>query len=251
MQVLPVLDLLNGVVVRGIAGNRSEYRPVISQLTQATDALSVAHAFRDQLGLSEFYVADLDAILHQQPNWSIYEQLAAAGFACWIDSGLREVAEAQKLVAAGARKVIAGLETWPGPAELATLCTTIGPAQVVFSLDLQGGLAMRPARAWGTAEPIDIGLQAIAAGICQMIVLDVAQVGVGAGVTTLGLCRQFQARHPGLRLVTGGGIRHFDDLADLDQAGIAGVLVASALHDGRIGLSEIARLAGASYSNPC
>jgi phosphoribosylformimino-5-aminoimidazole carboxamide ribotide isomerase len=41
-------------------------------------------------------------------------------------------------------------------------------------------------------------------------------------------------RHPEVELITGGGVRDADDLAALRQSGVAGVLVASALHDGRL-----------------
>ncbi|MFN0054482.1 MAG: HisA/HisF-related TIM barrel protein, partial [Planctomycetales bacterium] len=67
------------------------------------------------------------------------------------------------------------------------------------------------------------------------------QVGVNAGVSTLELCRAIQDRHPGLPLVTGGGVRDAGDLELLANAGIAEVLVASALHDGRLTRADLER----------
>ena len=63
MKILPVLDLLDGIVVRGVAGKRNAYRPVESQLVDNPDPIFVAEAFRNHFGLTEFYLADLDAIL--------------------------------------------------------------------------------------------------------------------------------------------------------------------------------------------
>jgi hypothetical protein len=44
MRILPVLDLMNGVVVRGVGGRRSEYRPVASRLAVSADPADVAAA---------------------------------------------------------------------------------------------------------------------------------------------------------------------------------------------------------------
>src|SRR3954451_24567824 len=46
MQIIPVLDIQGGIVVRAIGGRRSEYRPLVSRLTDSTEPLAVAHAMR-------------------------------------------------------------------------------------------------------------------------------------------------------------------------------------------------------------
>ena len=53
MLAIPVLDVLNGVIVRGVGGRRNEYRPVESVLTQSARPLDVAQAFRDRLSLTD------------------------------------------------------------------------------------------------------------------------------------------------------------------------------------------------------
>src|SRR5262245_44885158 len=205
MYILPVLDLLNGVIVRGVGGKREEYRPVVSQLVGSADVLSVARVFRDQLGLTRLYVADLDAILHQRPNREIYSALAHEGFELLVDAGLRNVDSAESVLAAGATSVIAGLETWPGPDELAALCRAVGTDRAIFSLDLKHGRPLGDVSHWRTAEPLAIAKRAVEAGIEEMIVLDLAQVGIGRGVTTLPVCRQLLDFFPVLRVLTGGG----------------------------------------------
>ena len=74
MQLIPVLDLLNGVVVRGVAGRRDEYRPIQSGLTDSVEAREMARAIRGAYGFNAFYVADLDAILRGQPNLGVYRE---------------------------------------------------------------------------------------------------------------------------------------------------------------------------------
>jgi phosphoribosylformimino-5-aminoimidazole carboxamide ribotide isomerase len=241
MQVLPVLDLLEGVVVRGVAGRRSEYRPVVSRLVGRSDALSVARAFRDRLGLTRLYVADLDAILHQRPNWDVYRLLADEGFELMVDAGLRSVESAAEVLKAGAVQVIAGLETWPGPDELARLCAAVGAARVVFSLDMQQGVPLGDVARWQVDDAFQIAVRAVEAGAGELIILDLASVGGGSGVPTIGLCERLRDRYGDLRLITGGGIRDAADIERLAIAGVDGVLVASALHDGAISRESLQR----------
>jgi phosphoribosylformimino-5-aminoimidazole carboxamide ribotide isomerase len=250
MDILPVLDLLNGLVVRGVGGKREEYRPVVSRLANSPDALSMAQAFRQQLGLNRVYVADLDAILHGRPNREIYQSLAEEGFELMIDAGFRTVESAQAVLAAKTVQIIAGLETWPGPRELAWLCRDLGPERVIFSLDLKQGLPLGDLGPWKTSSPLEIGVLAAVAGVREMIVLDLAQVGNGTGVTTVSLCLQLRERFPELRLITGGGIRHVADLDELAAVGIDGVLVATALHDGRITRADLERHAATRRKTP-
>src|SRR6478609_5866973 len=64
MQIIPVLDLAQGVAMWAQAGNRARYEPVASALVPDAvgDPVALMRAFRRRLGASACYVADLDAI---------------------------------------------------------------------------------------------------------------------------------------------------------------------------------------------
>src|SRR4051812_28304479 len=106
MRVLPVLDLKTGVVVRGVAGRRHEYQPVVSSLTASSWPVDVAGAFREHFGLAELYLADLDAIAGAAPALPTYVALQAMGFQLWVDAGVREPAMATPLAEAGISKIV-------------------------------------------------------------------------------------------------------------------------------------------------
>lgn len=239
MMVLPVLDLLDGVVVRGVGGRREEYRPVCSSLTSSAEPRDVARAFRESLGLTDLYLADLDAIERGLPAWATYRELSAAGFQLWIDAGLRDIAATVRLLDSGAAVAVVGLETWPGPRLLADLIRQVEADRVVFSLDLKAGRPLGQLAAWESIDALEIGLRAIEAGVRSIIVLDLAQVGLEQGLSTLDLCRALKQANPAVRLITGGGIRNAEDLSRVAGESIDGVLVASALHAGRITRSDV------------
>lgn len=239
MQIIPVIDLLDGVVVRGVAGRRSEYRPVESRLVAGSNAIDVAHAFRDHFGFNQLYVADLDAIMHGRPQLETYRALAADGFELLVDSGLRELADARAVFDTGAAAVIAALETSPGPEHLHTLCAEYDADRIVFSLDLTDGKPMAVSPAWRTDDPLTIARLSVEAGVRRMIVLDLSRVGVGEGIGTARLCVRIKRKFPELRLITGGGVRGVNDIRGLESLGLEGVLVASALHDGSISPTDV------------
>ena len=239
MRIIPVLDIRDAKVVRGVAGQRDQYRPVESCLTDSFEPLAVANAFRNTFGLSTLYVADLDAILNTEPNVEIYEELKADGFELLIDAGMRNVLDVDVMLMAGASKAVVGLETWPLLASLEMMLQKVGRDRVIFSLDLKSGRPIRRFDDMVSDDPVEIGCAAIECGICELIVLDLAAVGVSSGPATLELCQSLRDFAPKLKLITGGGIRSSNDLSTLRSAGVNGVLVASALHNGSITVDDL------------
>jgi phosphoribosylformimino-5-aminoimidazole carboxamide ribotide isomerase len=243
MRFLPVLDLKDGLVVRGLAGRRHEYRPIVSRLTPSPRPRDVARAFRDHFGLTDLYLGDLDAIAGQPPALDVYAALHADGFRLSVDAGVRVAADGVRLARAGVETVVAGLETLTGPAALAELCDLLGPARVLFSLDLKSGQPLIDLAGWQAADAAGMPARAVACGVRRLLVLDLARVGVGEGTGTEALCLSVSAAFPEVEVLAGGGIRDAADLERLQQHGVAGVLVASALHDGRLCRADLARFA--------
>jgi phosphoribosylformimino-5-aminoimidazole carboxamide ribotide isomerase len=230
IRIIPVLDVMGGVVVQGIGGKREAYRPVVSRLCQCSEPVAVAEAFRSKFGFQSIYLADLDAILGGSPAWDLYRRLRSKDFRLWVDAGVRTADDAAKLDQSGVEAVILGLETIAGPDEFEQIVQRIGPDRSVFSLDLNAG---RPLGKWDKS-PSEIAGAAVRLGIQRVIVLDLARVGLNQGVGTEGLITELARRFPKVELIAGGGIRGLDDLARLERCGATGALVASALHDGAI-----------------
>ena len=244
MRIIPVLDLLDGLVVRGVAGRRSEYRPIESRLCDSPSPPAVARALIERFRLPELYIADLDAIAGAEPDWTVYEQLAACGVRLLVDAGVADAQRATNMAQFRAARVplagvIAGLESIASPERLAEILFVVGPDRLVFSLDLKQGQSLAVGEAWSGMLPAAIVAAAIDFGVRRLIVLDLADVGVGGGVRTLELCRQLRAAHPHCELIAGGGVRGPADLELMRAAGCDAALVASALHDGRLTQDDV------------
>ncbi|MDA1142849.1 MAG: HisA/HisF-related TIM barrel protein [Planctomycetota bacterium] len=239
MKVIPVLDIKGGHAVHAIAGQRDKYQPVKTCLTGSSDPVVVAKAYRDAFGLKEMYLADLDAIAGNAPQFQTYSGITNAGIRLMVDAGIRDEPSFCLLAATGLDATIVGLESISGPEALQRIAETEFSQKLVFSLDLKAGKALGDLSAWPDASPESIADEALSRGVKRMIVLDLANVGTGNGTGTSQLCRHVLNTCPDIELITGGGIRGRDDLLRERDLGASGVLIATALHDGRIGIDEI------------
>lgn len=238
-KILPVIDLKQSLVVRGVAGRRDEYQPVVSRLTSEPTPAAVAAAFVIHLHADDVYVADLDALAGAEPDWESLRQIAAAGLKAWLDCGVGSAGRAESLAEYARREgtlvgMIVPLESVSEPDDLPGLLSIVGPEQAVFSLDLKGGQPLFSGPAWQGLAPLDIATLAWHAGFRRMVVVDLAQVGTGDGPSVAPLCHGLHVAYPELELVAGGGVRGPADVKKLAAAGCDRVLVASALHDGRL-----------------
>lgn len=234
MNIIPVIDLLNGVVVRGIAGERNKYRPIHSLLAASADPSIVLNGLQEAFNFQQFYLADLDAIQFQRLNRCTIAELCRSDVSWMVDRGVRSVQDAEELLDLGVEHVVVALESLSGPDLAKELIRKFGPERLVMSLDLKQSNLVTPCEAWVDLQPMDLAVQVADFGFRQFIVLDLAAVGTGEGIPTLRLCHELRAIQPEMSLITGGGVRGVDDLRDAQSAGVDSVLIASALHDGRL-----------------
>jgi phosphoribosylformimino-5-aminoimidazole carboxamide ribotide isomerase len=237
VRIIGVIDLKDGRAVHARGGRRDEYAPV-SQAAGTIingDAVKLAGVYLDAFGLTDIYVADLDAIASAAPNDGIVQSICRLGGNVIVDSGVATLDEARRVAAAGAHEVIVGLETLPSFDVLRDICRHYS---VTFSLDLRNGIPMNGAELMG-ASPEDLAREAVATGAKAIIVLDVARVGGTAGPDTEMITR-IRRVVTGAGLLAGGAVRGLDDLKLLTRIGCDGALMATALHDGRLTTSDLA-----------
>jgi phosphoribosylformimino-5-aminoimidazole carboxamide ribotide isomerase len=229
MRVVPVIDLKGGLAVHAVRGERERYRPV------GRDPLSLARGFRAELGLDELYVADLDAITGAGGNDAVIRALASEARAM-VDAGICEPDRARELLELGVDRVVVGTETLNSPDALDRLLAEV--PELVLSIDLRDGRTLSPDPQLAGLPALDVVARLHRAALREVIVLDLARVGSGAG-PDVGLFTEIHAAFPDLELLAGGGVRDAADLRALGAAGAAGALVATALHRGVIGRREL------------
>ncbi|SAK69452.1 1-(5-phosphoribosyl)-5-[(5-phosphoribosylamino)methylideneamino] imidazole-4-carboxamide isomerase [Caballeronia fortuita] len=239
MQVIPVLDLLDGHAVHAVRGERSRYRPIQSSLCATSDPVAIARALVAATGARTLYVADLGAILSRGAHDHALAALRDAfddGFTIWLDAGFTAFAPMRALL-----ERIASLSRSPAPAAIVPVFGTetlldidaIARASAsgfepILSLDYRGGRALGATHAGSGWWP------------SRVIVMTLDHVGAHGG-PDLDTFAAVRALAGAREIIGAGGIRHADDLALAREGGAAAWLVASAIHDGSLRLSDVHR----------
>jgi phosphoribosylformimino-5-aminoimidazole carboxamide ribotide isomerase len=237
LKVIPVIDILNGIVVHGVRGKREEYQPLQSILCKSVEPLEVARAFK-ALGFSEVYIADLDAITRGSVNFQVFKRIAKeTGLKLMVDAGVTDLETAQKLLDSGVSKIVVGTETLRSKSFVGEAVRLFGSERVIVSLDLKGDKVLVKLGFDGCKEPVCLLREVKEMGVSGVIVLDLARVGSGEGVNVDFLKEVFE--QVAVDVFVGGGVMDVDDLVELEKLGVSGVLVATALHSGKISIEEL------------
>jgi phosphoribosylformimino-5-aminoimidazole carboxamide ribotide isomerase len=226
MIIIPVLDLYHGQVVRAFRGLRDRYQPIRSFLARSSDPVDVVAAFLDLFAFTAIYAADLDAIQGQGENRPIIkrlvEQFQSTTF--WVDAGIFTTDVLLNEIGADNLQPVLGTEGLPDLSLLESIQVQGLNHPIVLSLDFLNDRFLGPG---GLLERVDLWPE-------RTIVMSLDHVGGAAGPDYKRI-EAIRRLAPGRELFAAGGVRDLDDLKGLARLEISGALVASALHDGRIG----------------
>jgi phosphoribosylformimino-5-aminoimidazole carboxamide ribotide isomerase len=233
MQIIPVIDLKNGLVVHAKQGNRDDYAALKSELCKSSDIFDVIDAFWTLYRFLIIYIADLNAITRQGNNADLLGEVLAAfpHISFWIDAGYplcnKSFQELTNFLP------VLGSESFQED--------TISEIQLfknnfILSLDYSatGKLGAKTLFSKQAFWPE------------QLIIMSLPRVGsnLGPDVDKLSAYRK---HYPQQKIIAAGGIRDSQDLSALERIGIQQVLVATALHNGRISPDDIANLQAKKY----
>jgi phosphoribosylformimino-5-aminoimidazole carboxamide ribotide isomerase len=230
MDIIPVLDLRDGVVVYAQRGERASYMPLRSQLVAGCEADDVLAALLTAASRANkfctppaAYLADLDGIVRGAPQWRLLDRMRAVSpVPLWLDAGFATADAALAAAQRGFVPVI-GSESLAGPGGLSTLRDHMADTAWVLSLDADASGPRDPA---GVLQRPELWPRAV-------IAMDLARVGSGAGGLGEWLIRCMSVA-PDRNWIAAGGVRSREDLRELEQAGVAAALVATALHRGSL-----------------
>ena len=217
MDIIPVIDLMQGQVVHARRGQRDRYAPLQTPLSRDALPGSVLDGLLAFADFRAVYIADLDALMGQPPQAGLITGLVNRypGITFWVDNGY-----------AGGR---ASIKVWDGRVRPVLGSESIGVADLVelrkVRLDYVLSLDFCETELIGDPRL----LEQPALWPDTVILMNLARVGSLEG-PNLGQLSRFVAEHPDHRFVAAGGVRDAADLAALVQAGATAVLLASALH---------------------
>lgn len=219
IEVIPVLDIMNGLVVHAYAGRRDEYKPLKnSSVIEKPDPYLALRTFKE-MGFRTVYIADLDAIMNRGENSRIINEAARLGFKVITDVGKKGL----RLKDTDKIDYVIGTEYIEYPNEINSL------DKRAISLDLFGNEVIFS----NTRISLDNAIEHLARfEFKEILIIDLSRVGTERGVNKT-IVSKLTRCIPG-KIIVGGGVKNEEDVLELRDLGVIGVLVATAIHKGVI-----------------
>jgi phosphoribosylformimino-5-aminoimidazole carboxamide ribotide isomerase len=220
-MLIPSIDLKDGAVVQLIQGERLAIRD--------DDVFRWVRRFERY---PKVQVIDLDAAMGSGDNLALVRRIAGA-LSCRVGGGVRTVARAREVLAAGAKQIIAGSALFkdgrPDLAFAKSLADALGRASVIAAVDSRGGRVV--IHGWKTPLPLspEEAVCALEPYCDEFLYTHVDAEGLMGGTDMDAIVRV--ARATTRRLTAAGGITTQAEIDHLDALGIDAV-VGMALYTG-------------------
>lgn len=220
MEIIPVIDIYRNQAVHAIKGQRQDYCPLQTPLCNGHATEDILQAFLDIYPFKTIYIADLDAIQGIADNELLIQQLLNKfqTISFWVDQG---ISSSRQLKSKLSRQHVIGSETNILPKTLQKLLT-LNPG-IILSLDFKIKTFI------GKQELLD----KVNTWPEKIIIMSLAHVGANIG-PDYQLISALQENMDAGKIYVAGGVRDVHDLQTLDDMGIHGVLIATALHHQKI-----------------
>jgi phosphoribosylformimino-5-aminoimidazole carboxamide ribotide isomerase len=229
VKLYPAIDMLGGKAVRLVKGD-FDAKKVYDE-----DPLSAAEGWV-QAGARQLHVVDLDGARDGAPANLEHLRVIAGelGVPVQFGGGLRSLSAVEKVLEAGAERVILGTAAFTDP-NLLERALEQWPGRVLVSVDVRGGRVATE----GWTETIDGGTEEVIArlgerGADELVYTNVDRDGMLGGPDLQEVAR-VAAAIPGSFIYSGGigELADLEALAALKASSLTGIIVGKALYERR------------------
>ncbi|MBF7980246.1 MULTISPECIES: 1-(5-phosphoribosyl)-5-[(5-phosphoribosylamino)methylideneamino]imidazole-4-carboxamide isomerase [Rahnella] len=237
-MIIPALDLIEGSVVRLHQGDYGQQRDY------GNDPLPRLQDYQQQ-GAEVLHLVDLtgakDPAARQIPL--LKKLLAGVSVPVQVGGGIRTEQDVEALLNAGATRVVVGSTAVKDPQKVQGWFQRFGADALVLALDVRiAADGTKNVAVSGWQENSSSTLEEIVElflpfGLKHVLCTDISRDGTLAG-SNVALYREVTARFPQVAFQASGGIGSLQDIANLRDSGVKGVIVGRALLDGKFNVTE-------------
>ena len=230
IDLYPAIDLRAGRAVRLLKGDYDQ------ETVYGDDPVAIARSFADA-GARWIHVVDLDAARTGDPvNRPVVARIVAAvagQASVQTGGGVRTVADAQALSAAGVTRVVMGSAAVRDPALVMRVADVVA---VAVGLDHRSGELAVDGWTAGSGRRIEDAL-ALYPRASAFVITDIERDGMLKGPDVAGLATA--ARASEVPVIASGGVASLDDLAALAAIpNLGGIITGKAIYEGRFTVAE-------------
>jgi len=214
------------------------YLPLKTRFSTKSDPVEAASGLKAEFGFDELYVADLDAIMGGEIDLKTISRICRIErLNVMVDAGVRYTSDVERLLDIGVDVVIVATDTLDSLEELDRIVDTVGERHISASIDVVDEKVLSRCIRISELKPSEAAQLLEGRGVKGLILLDLPRVGSESGFDSKlveGVIKSVE-----VPILVGGGISGLRDLLSLKEAGVAGVLLATALPRGRLSRREI------------
>jgi phosphoribosylformimino-5-aminoimidazole carboxamide ribotide isomerase len=237
-MIIPALDLIEGSVVRLHQGDYNQQRDY------GKDPLPRLQDYQQQ-GAEVLHLVDLtgakDPAARQIPL--LKKLVAGVTVPVQVGGGIRSREDVRALLDAGVSRVVVGSTAVRDIEEVKQWFSEFGAQSLVLALDVRIDAAgNKHVAISGWQENSQITLEALIetylpCGLQHVLCTDISRDGTLAG-SNVELYREVCQRFPQVAFQASGGIGNLQDIANLRDSGVKGVIVGRALLEGKFTVAE-------------
>lgn len=236
--VYPAIDVLDGRVVRlhkGDYGKETRY---------ADTPVAVAQSYA-RAGARWLHLVDLDAARAGGYTLApVLQEIAdSTGLLIQTGGGVRTADDVQRLLDAGAARVVVGSVAVQEPRTVHGWLERFGPGHITVALDTRtddDGVWVLPVSGWTSVAEHDLPTMLhnyTGSGLEHVLCTDIGRDGTLGG-PNLNLYTFLTRSTPGLRFQASGGARDAADVRSARKVGCAGIVLGKALLEGRLTIAQ-------------
>jgi phosphoribosylformimino-5-aminoimidazole carboxamide ribotide isomerase len=234
ITIIPAIDVINGKCVRLTKG---DYK---TKKIYNDDPLEVAKMF-EQAGIKRLHMVDLDGAKQNHIINGTTLNRIARGTRLQIDfgGGLKSDEDLQIAFSCGAQQITAGSIAVKNKDQVIKWLEKFGVDKIILGADVTN----EKIAVSGWQEQTEIDLmnflkEYIGYGIKTIICTDIARDGMLTG-PSFDLYKKIQDKFPELEIIASGGIGIINDVNELNEMQISGVIIGKAIYEDKISLEEL------------
>ncbi|MFN8353570.1 MAG: 1-(5-phosphoribosyl)-5-[(5-phosphoribosylamino)methylideneamino]imidazole-4-carboxamide isomerase [Spirosomataceae bacterium] len=237
MYIIPAIDLIEGKCVRLTQGDYAQ-KKIYNE-----HPLEVAKQFEDA-GLTRLHLVDLDGAKQKRIiNWKVLETLSnKTKLHIDFGGGVQSDQDIQIAFDAGAKQVTGGSVAVRNPVLFEHWLNTYGGERIILGADARNErIAIS---GWEEATEMwvyDFVAQWMQKGARYTISTDVAKDGLLQG-PSFDLYKKLQEQRRDLQVIASGGVSSMQDIEQLAEMNLFGVIVGKAIYEGRVSLKELSMM---------
>jgi phosphoribosylformimino-5-aminoimidazole carboxamide ribotide isomerase len=234
MRIIPAIDIIDGKCVRLTQGDYNQ-KKIYNE-----NPVSVAKDF-ENAGLKFLHLVDLDgAKAGEVTNWRVVESICKeTNLDVDFGGGIKTEEQIQQLFNCGVKQVNLGSIAVKDPKIVTDWINKFTSEKIILSADVKNEMITISGWQENAAIPITIFLNDyVKNGIKYVTCTDISVDGMLTG-PSIDLYRKILINFPHLNLIASGGVSSLDDLQELKQIGVEGVIVGKAIYEGRIKLRDL------------